>query len=58
MANNRITALSSNAALEKLTYMEKGKTEGFYKMWSSFLTVTKDLNGQTAACDGFVMACC
>lgn len=41
-----ITELSSNLALEKLTYMARGKVEDFNKMWSSFLTFMNNLNVQ------------
>ena len=41
-----ITELSSNLALEKLTYVARGKLEDFNKMWSSFLTFVNNLNVQ------------
>ena len=41
-----ITELSSNLALEKLTYMARGKAEDFNKMWLSFLTFMNNLNVQ------------
>lgn len=41
-----ITQLSSNWALEKLSYMAKGKIEDFKEIWSSFLNLMKNFNGQ------------
>ena len=41
-----ITEMSSNLALEKLTYMARGKVEDFNKTWSSFLTFMNNLNVQ------------
>lgn len=41
-----VKEMSCSLALEKLTYIVRGKVEDFYKLWTPFLTFMNDMNIQ------------